>query len=82
MSDVLNIHKRIIEITPNYIEMMAAAFIKETGLKATECELVQEQDLDHFRIIWYFRRRDPTPTPLVIGHYIDLQRATTGSKQV
>lgn len=41
--------------TAKYIEMMAAAYLQETGLKPSEVELVmQTQDM---KTRWYFQRR-------------------------
>lgn len=37
------------------LEMLAAAFLKETGLAASECELVEEHTSTGMR--WYFRKR-------------------------
>ena len=38
-----------------YIEMMAAAYLKETNIPANEVELVQQ--IDGYKIRWYFQKR-------------------------
>ncbi|MGE3778336.1 MAG: hypothetical protein AB7F89_14210 [Pirellulaceae bacterium] len=42
------------------LEGLAAEFIKETGLKAEECALVQQHKNDG-TTEWYFRRKTPAP---------------------
>lgn len=55
----LDIMKKAIEIEQeiriNHLEMLAAAFLKQTDLSPTECELVQERK--GLETIWYFRKR-------------------------
>ena len=41
-----------------YIEMMAAAFLKQTEIPANECELVMERTFDGGEYKFYYRRRD------------------------
>lgn len=48
--------KELSERTPLYIEMMAAAFLKETDLKASEVELVVTYGID--KITFYFQKRN------------------------
>lgn len=38
------------------LELLAAAFIGETGFKPSECELVQDHT-DATRVTYYFRKR-------------------------
>ena len=40
-----------------YLEFLAGAFLKETGLKASEAELVMVTDPIGYTVRWYFRRR-------------------------
>ncbi len=37
-------------------EQIVEAFIAETGLKPSECEMVEKRCLDN-RIVWYIRKR-------------------------
>ena len=41
--------------TSEYIEMMAAAYLKETNIPASEVELVQV--IEGYKIRWYFQKR-------------------------
>ena len=45
----------LLERTAIYLEFMAAAFIKETGIKASECELVGWADFDG-TFHWQYRK--------------------------
>ena len=38
-----------------HLEFFAQAFIEETGLKPSECELVE--DTENLTVRWFFRRR-------------------------
>ena len=49
--------KRVANVSAEKVEMLAAAFLKETNLKPSECELVMEYTHDS-KIIWYFRKRE------------------------
>jgi hypothetical protein len=40
-----------------YLEFLAGAFLSETGLKASEAELVQFIDFDG-KVHWYFQKRE------------------------
>jgi len=40
-----------------YLEFLAGAFLKETGLKASEVELVMQTDPIGYTVRWFFRRR-------------------------
>ena len=42
-----------------YIEMLAAAYLKETDIPASQAELVQV--MEGYEIRWYFRKRDVVP---------------------
>jgi len=55
--------RELSERSAMYLEFMAAAFIKETGIPASECELVCEQlpSINGFKIIWYFKKREIHP---------------------
>ena len=46
---------KLSERTAIYLEFMAAAFIKETGIKASECELVGWADFDGM-FHWQYRK--------------------------
>jgi hypothetical protein len=52
----------LMERSAMYIEFLAAAFLKETGLNASEAELVCTQQYDYetdkIKVVWYFRKRD------------------------
>lgn len=39
------------------IDMLAAAYLRETNIPASECELIQEQSQYNFGYTYYFRRR-------------------------
>ena len=47
---------RLFAVSGTYIEMMAAAYQKETNLPASEVELVQQ--MDGYKIRWYFQKRE------------------------
>lgn len=49
--------REITETTDRYLEMMAAAYLKETKIPATEVELIQQLSGEGV-IRWYFRRRE------------------------
>lgn len=49
--------RRVMENQAAHIEMMAAAYLKATGLPPDRVELVQENQGN--KIIWYFRERQP-----------------------
>jgi hypothetical protein len=40
-----------------YIEFLAGAFLQETGLQASEVELVEQHSLDGMTISWHFQKR-------------------------
>jgi hypothetical protein len=40
------------------IEMLAVAFLKETGLDPSKCELVEQQHANG-KVSWFFREREP-----------------------
>jgi hypothetical protein len=48
-----------------YIEKYAAAFLKETGLKASECVLIQKQSLDSFGYEYEVRKKEEAPNKRV-----------------
>jgi hypothetical protein len=48
---------QITERSAMYLEFLAGAFLQETGLRASEAELVQEIGFDN-KVRWYFRRRE------------------------
>lgn len=50
-----NIIEKAGKTRESMIEMLAAAFIKETGLNPSEAVLVQEMAGN--KIIWYFKKR-------------------------
>src|SRR5438105_4957729 len=56
---VSSVMKSVSQEREKKLEMFALAFLTETGLKADECELVQEtiQECGQERIIFYFRVR-------------------------
>jgi hypothetical protein len=47
--------KEIGDRTNIYLEFLAAAFLKETGLKASEVELVMQSSMDEVR--WFYRKK-------------------------
>ena len=49
---------KLMERTSLYIEFLAAAFIKETGLKASECELVSFYDPMTQSFHWRFQKKN------------------------
>ncbi len=48
--------EKVLRTRAAYIEMLAAAFLKETGLKASESMLVEEKAGNQIR--WYFKKRE------------------------
>jgi len=52
--DIVNLHIENVQTTKaQYLEKMAAAFVLETRIPITECELVQ-QTLPHPQVGWRF----------------------------
>ncbi len=47
---------RVVSASAEYVEIMAAAYLKETNLPASEVELVQQ--MDGYKIRWYFQKRE------------------------
>lgn len=50
-----NLVKRVSTATSEYIEMLAAAYLKETNIPAGDAELVQV--IDGYKIRWYFQKK-------------------------
>lgn len=61
MLPITNMTGQLMERSAMYIEFLAAAFIQETGLKASETELVMEMyyDMDKVTATWHMRKRQP-----------------------
>jgi hypothetical protein len=54
---ISDMQRSLAERTALYLEFMAAAFLKETGLKASECELVNWFDPVTETFHWEYRKK-------------------------
>jgi len=60
-SAIDNILEQAMMNTACEINSLCAQFMKETGLKASECELVQAISMPSMDIIWSVRKKEPLP---------------------
>lgn len=57
INDISRAVRELVDRSDLYLEFMAAAFIKEVGIPASECELVMESNPINMTTKWYFRKR-------------------------